>query len=194
MEVADYSNSSEHTQADHAASEQHQIDSERRGSAADAEREDQNPTSSAMPAQERTEASKLKASLEGKAGEESSITVEAASSESETAVDWEPQLQGPVQPNPFEQLGSLSNLMSQIMPGFDHDASFDVGEMRARFGNEEHTGSFASFEVKPGGMDGELTDNLPVPVDLQSIWQQMNAIELPKVVSPRREKERTHPR
>ena len=97
------------------------------------------------------------------------------------AANSESEVQSSEQLNPFEQLDGLSNVMSQLMPGSDQATGFDMGEMKETFSNANLTGSFASMDIKPGGEDGLLADTVPVPPDMQGIWEQMHAIQLPEV-------------
>ena len=145
---------------------------------ADKVNQESSPASLVEPVIWEAEVSKPEASEYRGSRQESSVTAMRLPMESGTADLSEQRSE---QLNPFQQLGGLSNLMSQLMPGFFQDAGFDVREMQEKFSGQEQTGSFANIEVKPGGADGELSDTLPVPADLQSIWQQMNAIDLPEV-------------
>lgn len=57
--------------------------------------------------------------------------------------------------------------------------------MKQKFGSE--TGSkrgskkYATIDLKPGGIGGELRDTLPVPLDMQPVWQQFDQIQLSPV-------------
>ena len=157
------------------------METDSKGESTDTVDKEISPVNRVAPAFQEAKVSSSEPSTDKDTGEKSLAADMQAPAESETA-DSRPELQSCEEPNPFGQLQGLSNLMSQLMPGFDQDAGFDVREMREIFSQGEHTGSFSSIEVQPGGKDGELTDTVPVPEDLQSIWRQMHAINLPEVI------------
>lgn len=142
----------------------------------------QTPAQAVGPAEENQTADRTQSGQTEEAHEEIS-NLETEASRKSQAADSESDTKVPGQLNPFEQLDGLSNLMSQLMPGSDQATGFDMGEMKDTFSNANQTGSFASIAIKPGGQDGLLADTLPVPPDMQGIWEQMHAIRLPEVLS-----------